>query len=77
MLHPDATTIRLIHQHMIEEELARHRKPNRDDSGSPRPRRRPSMVLRHVAARELRTVAGWIEPRPPVDRAAPPTTPAV
>lgn len=77
MLHPDASTVRLIHRHMIEEEMRRHRRPNRDGADRPGPRRQPVMAVRHATARALHAVARWIEPPPVVDAARTRTKPVL
>ena len=77
MLHPDSTTVRLIYKHMIDEEMRRHQRPDQDDHRPPGPRRRPALVIRRATAHTLRTIASWIEPRPPIENTLPPTEPAV
>lgn len=64
---PDPSTIRLIHLHMIQDELQRQGMLRQHRDRDPSPARGPAMVTRLVAAQALHALARRIDPvsRPP------------
>lgn len=63
---PDPGTTRLIHDHMVEEELQRQRPADERRQTEPWPIQSPRHVLREAIAGSVYRLATVIDPRPRV-----------